>query len=69
MSIQIGSISCYIYTPDQLSSFLIKTSPPHLRSTQLPAKHVKKILTKKLKKLCESHGTFTKTSFKKFYII
>lgn len=49
MSIQIGSISCYIYTPDQLSSFLIKTSPPHLRSTQLPAKHVKKNTDQEIK--------------------
>lgn len=49
MSIQIGSISCYIYTPDQLSSFLIKTSPPHLPSTQLPAKHVKENTDQEIK--------------------
>ena len=49
MSIQIGSISCYIYTPDQLSSFLIKTSPPHLPSAQLPAKHVKENTDQEIK--------------------
>ena len=50
MSAKIGSISCYIYIPDQLTSFYIEkhSSPPLIPST--PCKHVKENTDQEIKR-------------------
>ena len=49
MNVKIGSISCYLYIPDQLTSFYIKKhpSPPLIPST--PCKHVKENTDQEIK--------------------